>query len=119
MNHTIHVFQKDFRHLKWLLVGWLGLLGLEWLTFGLGLTSLVRDTRLFQYLGYSWNLISLLSFLLMTLTIARLVHSDPQVGTTAFWMTRPISRSSLLVEKLLFLGLFLIVLPIALELSRL
>jgi hypothetical protein len=43
--------------------------------------------------------------------IALLVHTDPTVGTTAFWRSRPISRLALLTSKLISALLWLVVLP--------
>jgi hypothetical protein len=40
------------------------------------------------------------------------MHSEPLTGTTAFWLTRPIKKSEVLKSKMLFCGIFFILLPI-------
>jgi hypothetical protein len=45
----------------------------------------------------------------------QLVQSDPVIGTTAFWMTRPISRAGLFVAKLLFALLTVVGLPMVIS----
>jgi ABC-type transport system involved in multi-copper enzyme maturation permease subunit len=52
-------------------------------------------------------------YLILVPIIVRLIHEDSLVGTSAFWMTRPISRNSLLLAKGLFVFLFLVVVPLA------
>ena len=56
--------------------------------------------------------LQLLSVLAMVVMAGLLVHQEPLVGTTAFWLTRPIHRGSLLKAKALFLFGF-IVAPVA------
>jgi hypothetical protein len=55
-------------------------------------------------------------FLLLPILVTRVVHEDPLMGTTAFWQTRPIPRSKLLLAKALFIGGIL--LPLMLALAR-
>jgi hypothetical protein len=59
-------------------------------------------------------LIPLFQVLMLVVIIPHVVQEEPLVGTTAFWFTRPISRSVLLKEKALF-GAFLVALPLLVE----
>jgi hypothetical protein len=58
----------------------------------------------------------LVMYLIFVAIIVRLIHEDPLVGTSAFWLTRPISRKSLLLAKGLFVFLFLVIVPVAMNL---
>ena len=51
-------------------------------------------------------------FLLVPLLVVRIVHEDPLMGTTAFWLTRPIPRKKLLAAKALLI--VVLTLPLAL-----
>ena len=55
-------------------------------------------------------------FLLMPILVTQVVHEDPLMGTTAFWRTRPIPRSKLLLAKALFIGVLL--LPLMAAMAR-
>jgi hypothetical protein len=59
-------------------------------------------------------LIPLFQVLMLVVIVPHVVQEEPLVGTTAFWFTRPISRSTLLKEKALF-GALLIGLPLVVE----
>jgi hypothetical protein len=58
----------------------------------------------------------LVMYLIFVAIIVRLIHEDPLVGTSAFLMTRPISRKSLLLAKGLYVFLFLVIVPVAMNL---
>jgi len=44
-------------------------------------------------------------FLLVPLLVVRIVHEDPLMGTTAFWLTRPVPREKLLAAKTLLIAM--------------
>ena len=50
--------------------------------------------------------------LLVPLLVVRIVHEDPLMDTTAFWLTRPVPRAKLLAAKALFI--VVLTLPLAL-----
>jgi len=52
-------------------------------------------------------------FLLLPILVTQVVHEDPLMGTTAFWQTRPIPRSKMLLAKALFIGVLLLPLMLA------
>ncbi len=116
MNLTWHIVKKDLRALRWPLGLWLlcivaklgvgvillnanGDEGIDWFkqmeTLAMGLTA-----------GEG------LSFVL----VAALIQEDLMVGTTSFWMTRPISGGRLLRAKLLTIALVFIVAPVLITL---
>jgi hypothetical protein len=101
MNLTWHIIKKDLRALRWPLLLWTLLIVMK---LGAGALLLTADGTE----GDSWILsldaaakilaaLEVLSFIL----VAALVQEDPLVGTTAFWVTRPISGGRLLRAKLL------------------
>jgi hypothetical protein len=64
---------------------------------------------------------SVLSFtaqiLAIVLTVV-IVQTHPLVGTDAFWMTRPIPRSTLLASKLTLLGTLMIGIPVGCDIAQ-
>lgn len=58
-------------------------------------------------------------YLIIMVIVVRLIQEDSLVGTSAFWMTRPISRKSLLLAKGLFVFLFLVLVPVAVDFALL
>lgn len=55
---------------------------------------------------------SLLLYLVVMTIVVRVIQEDGLVGTSAFWLTRPISRKSLLGAKALYSLLFLVCVPV-------
>jgi hypothetical protein len=111
MSHVLHVFRKDVRRLRWVLVSWLAVViarlilktaGAE-LSFGaVGLQIAVANIG---------DLLLFIEILLLALIVSGLVHDEPLVGADAFWLTRPIGAPVLLSAKLLFAAVFLVVVP--------
>jgi hypothetical protein len=59
-------------------------------------------------------IVALGMFILLPLLVVRIVHEDVLMGTTAFWLTRPLARENLLGAKtLLIAGLLIPVLLLA------
>ena len=114
MNLTLHMVGKDFRcrRLLFPLVGWWGLVILQ----GFLISTLARlshhpppaDMMLeFSITLLAW-LAALLKMGLLVLIVSQLVQQDSTVGSTAFWLSRPISGKRLLAGKSLFLALTVI-----------
>ena len=76
----------------------------------------VPDIRWFRSVGAASMLVWIARLLVTLLTAALLVHGHPLVGTTAFWLTRPIPRMPLLASKAIVLSILLIALPLFCEL---
>jgi hypothetical protein len=47
-------------------------------------------------------------FLLVPILVIRVVHEDILMGTTAFWLTRPVPRPQLLFAKVLYISILLL-----------
>lgn len=104
MSVVLHIVQKDFRHLRFYLVGWFALVGLRAAVIAYGpLDSSRWEVSSF----YCCELLAWFpQICLMLVIVSRLVQADPLVGSTAFWLSRPISSRQLLLGKLVSLGLF-------------
>ena len=109
MNLILHLIRKDFRHLRVLLAVWLGLAILQAVLIGSGLHTRASDMRFLFALSQFIGLLSLLKTLLLIMVVSQLVQSDSTVGSTAFWLSRPISGRKLLASKSLFLVLTVII----------
>lgn len=104
MNQVLHLLKKDLRALRLPLMLLYALL-LAQIIFALQ-DPLIVDRAL--AVTSARGLLQLLSLLAMLVTTGLLVHQEPLVGTTAFWLTRPIWRGSLLKAKALFLAVFIV-----------
>ena len=105
MNLTWHIARKDFRHLRFYLAGWLGLMVIMQVLSGIDpLPEGPIDIMLYFWSG----LLKVVKIFLLSLIVSRLVHADPPVGNTAFWLSRPLSGRKLLLGKSLFIVVFLI-----------
>ena len=109
MNMALHIVRKDFRHLRFYLAGWLALVILRAAVIGYG----PLDPSIWNF--SSFNYYEILAWFpqicLLAIMIARLVQDDSLVGSTAFWLGRPITGRQLLLGKLSFLG-FTVILPL-------
>ena len=107
MKQALHLLKKDLRRL-WPLVALIVVL------LCIQLVGAFQDplTAEQEPDAYSHSLVTLFQ-LALVLAIAMLIQQEPLVGSTAFWLTRPISRLSLMAAKAMFLTLFLIVPPVA------
>lgn len=103
MSLAFHFFKRDLRRAWWLYSIWCLVYAAEGLIAvssppklgGLFATAMVRSLVLFP----------VLHVLVLVVLVAQLVHEDPLVGSTAFWLTRPVSRSALFLSKAAGLGL--------------
>ena len=100
-----HIVKKDLRHLRWLLAGWVAVIGLQVLLgvwMRTGADSWARE----DVDTLNSGLLFLQAFIAIFLT-AELVQEDSLVEPTAHWLTLAISGRQLLAAK--FAGLVLIV----------
>ena len=119
MNLTLHLVAWDLRCLRPYLALWLGLVVLQaaLIVSYIGLPShffppdagFSSEAREVLLALFTW-LVAVLKICLLAVLVARLVHKDPTVGNTAFWLSRPLSRVRLLAGKSLFL-LLAVILP--------
>jgi hypothetical protein len=112
MNLTWHIVKKDLRALRWPLALWIFVIIAK---LGIGVVLLNADgtegVEWFNKMDALAKILGTFEFVSFVLTAA-LVQQDLLVGTTAFWMTRPISGGRLLCAKLLSIGLLFGLLPV-------
>jgi len=116
MNLTWHIVKKDLRALRWPILLWVLVIITK---LGIGVAMLTAAGTE----GPEWFLrLDMIAKLLAGIEgvcfvfMAALIHEDLLVGTTAFWMTRPISGGRLLGAKLLGIGMVFWVMPVLVSL---
>jgi hypothetical protein len=103
------VVTKDLRRLRGVL--WLWFLALAVTSVAGAFVSVLADQPGWKMLAQTlWMLQPLAQMVLVALLVPLLLHEDPLVDARAFWLTRPISRRTLLAAKAVFLAL-VVVLP--------
>src|SRR5262249_39374304 len=112
MNQTLHIFKKDLRRLRWMVIAWLAICAARVIVDTAGANVALEGFGPTIAIGQLSVLLSLITFLFLTLFVSRLVHEEPLVGRDAFWITRPIVPGALMAAKLTFVILFLIVGPL-------
>ncbi len=112
MKLVWHIVRKDFRRLRLYLAGWLGLVILMLIVTGIGPHLQERTQVLLFFMG---PLLPVAKIFLVALIVSSLVQNDTPVGSTAFWLSRPVSGGTLLVSKTLFLVVTLILPTVAVE----
>lgn len=111
MNRTLHLFANDFHYLRLYLSVWLGLVILQAVLIGsFPQLSLGESRGIVSLSSLAWP-IAILKVCLLTVIVSQLVQKDSTVGSTAFWLSRPISGMRLLASKSIFL-LVAVVLPV-------
>ena len=116
MKRTFHIIGKDFRDLRLLLplVGWWSLSILQVLLISVfprlpSSPPAIEMASGFFLGGLAW-LLAALDLGLLVLIVSHLVQRDSTVGSSAFWLSRPVSRARLLAGKSLIL-LLAVILP--------
>src|ERR1700744_1256178 len=104
MNLTTHLAKTDIRRSRALLLAWLLLLALQGVLACLAPPNPGRE----RVVAMFSQMLPQLEMLLLFLFVPFVVLKDPLVGTTGFWLTRPISRSTLLRSKALFIAVALV-----------
>ncbi|MEO8350568.1 MAG: hypothetical protein ABI680_02485 [Chthoniobacteraceae bacterium] len=89
MRLLFHQILKDFRQTLWAFVSFIAVLISTFVCF--------RDPKDSSVFGFviSWGL----HYLVELGLVCRIIHADSLTGSSAFWMSRPISRPFLLVSK--------------------
>jgi hypothetical protein len=107
---VVHLVRKDVRaHDAWLAV-FLGITAVRAALVASGIDARVSDQNLLTSLALGHFLFTLLHAALLAATAVLLVQDDRLVGTTAFWLTRPVRRTDLVFAKL---GTAVVVLAVA------
>jgi hypothetical protein len=116
MNFLLPVFKKDLLRMRLVLICWAVLLCIQSF-MGIGGAKIAADNlKLQMLLPQLAMFVVFLQRLMVIIIIPLLVQSDPLVGTTAFWFTRPIGRKPLLVTKVCFAAGILVLLVLLAEL---
>jgi len=119
MNLTLHLVACDLRYLRHYLGLWLGLVVLQAVLVGYAPhLPLVDRTQFFSLSSLAW-LLAVLNICLLAVIVVQLVQKDCVVGSTAFWLSRPVSRARLLAGKVLFLALAIILPSLLVEVGLL
>ena len=116
MNLALHLVACDLRCMRHYLGLWLGLVILQAVLVGYA-PHLSPDYpgdrgHFFSLSSFAW-LVAVLKICLLAVIVTQLVQKDSTIGSTAFWLSRPVSRARLLSGKVLFLVLA-IILPLLL-----
>ena len=98
MRQVLTVFRKDVRRFRPHLAGFLGLMAI----FG-WLDAVLPQRREFQAFPFFFEILFLIAGWYLTVMI---VHQEALPGDRQYWLTRPISWSSLMLAKLLFVAVF-------------
>ena len=111
MTLTLHLAAWDLRYLRHYLGLWLGLMILQAVLVGYAphfSPDYPGDRgHFFSLSSFAW-LVAVLKICLLAVIVTQLVQKDSTLGSTAFWLSRPVSRARLLSGKVLFLVLAII-----------
>lgn len=114
MNLVLHLVRWDLRRFQILLPLWLLLVAASAVLEG-GWPALAVAMTARQTVGITGNLLAVAEVLFSIVLVALVVQEHPLVGTSAFWMTRPIPPRKLLAAKLILLGGAVIAAPVIAE----
>lgn len=116
MKLALHILWKDVRHLWLPLTLWAVLMLLDLLVAGilLGRLTSVRDYRIARVVAF---VLPPLQTLLLVISVPLIVHEDPTVGTTSFWLTRPIRPRTMLAAKAASVAGLFVVAPTLVEVA--
>ncbi|MEE9368520.1 MAG: hypothetical protein V3V05_06605 [Pontiella sp.] len=117
MSLVKHIFKKDLRRLRVFLYFWLPVTLLS--AIASSIQPPADDFALQATLQVGAMLASILQFIMMALMVPLLMQSEPLVGTTAFWLTRPLDKGDVMKAKLLFAGIVLVLTPVLIQLIML
>ncbi len=113
---ALHFLKRDLRRAWWLYLVWFLLYAAD----GILAVSTPPSFDGFWSTGAARQLIyfPVLHLLVLAILVPQLVHEDALVGSTAFWLTLPVSRLSLLLAKTAALGLVVLI-PVAVNTAAL
>jgi hypothetical protein len=99
IRRVVHLIRKDLgEHRAWL-AAFLGLVALRASLVGSGVDARITDQNLLTALSLASFLVTVLDGALLVALAVQLVQGDRLVGTTAFWLTRPVRRIDLVAAK--------------------
>ena len=95
-NHIIHIVRKDIRALRFHLALWILMLILGVAILSLWDVGMAGGASAMTIIAHLLPGVVMIYGLVIVVT---LIHHDPVAGTSAFWTTRPVCGTSLLVAK--------------------
>ncbi len=110
LARVLHLVRYDLQSVAPLLGVWIGVLALESLVLWIGPPAPDPASRQTVSLDLAAIVIR---FAVTVVLVATLVHRHVQVGTTAFWRTRPVARPELLLAKASGITALAVALPAA------
>ena len=129
MSLTLHLVRKDFRRARMILGIWYPILILS-VALATKVELFLEDRGPVQEVATPSSaefdfavvvlvglLVVFLDLLLRAAIVSKLVHEDATVGSTAFWLSRPVSGGTLLYSKAILLALSMIFPPIVVQLA--
>jgi hypothetical protein len=112
IGRVVHLIRKDLgEHRAWL-AAFLGLVAVRATLVGSGIDARISDQNLLTALSLAAFLLTILDGALLVALAVQFVQGDRLVGTTAFWLTRPVRRSDLVVAKIGTAVAVLVLVPI-------
>ena len=117
MSLVKHIFMKDLRRLRLFLCFWIPVVLIA--TVAASIQAPANDFALQTTLKVTTVLTAVLQVIMMALIIPLLMHSEPLVGTTAFWLTRPLKKSDVMKAKFVFAGVVFVLIPMLIQLIML
>jgi hypothetical protein len=118
MSLVLHFIKKDLRRASWLFAIWFLLFVVE----GILMLSAHAPVIDHNFMGRGLPMLAsrflfpLLHILVLAILVPQIIQEDALVGSTAFWLTRPVSRGALFMAKMVVLGLVVLI-PIVVNLA--
>ena len=112
---ALHIARKDLRQHRLWIAAYLAVVVIRAVLVGSGVDAAIRDQGVLASLGMAYMVLSVLHVALLVTMAVQLVQGDRLVGTTAFWLTRPVSRGALLASKLGLACALLVAVPVVLD----
>ena len=127
MSLILHLVRKDFYRSRLIL-------GIWYLILILTVVTNAKRGQVLEGLDPAWEiptvaeyrvgvllmvtqLLNLVDAVMRAAIVAKLVHEDSLVGSTAFWLSRPVSGGRLLASKAILVVLAMVVPPIVMQLA--
>ncbi len=114
MERLRQLLARDVRNQRWLLLAWILALIANVAGRVIG-PQLPIDGTGDEFAGTAIGSLMFIHMVLAFVAIALIVHTDVVIGTSAFWLTRPIPRGMMFGAKLLAISFLLLLPAIAIE----
>ncbi|HEX5473498.1 MAG TPA: hypothetical protein VFX12_02455 [Vicinamibacterales bacterium] len=108
----LHLLREDLRHFRWPLVMWCAVVAAEAVATAVAPQTAGNEPLYAAVSTLGWVLYDAL-LLAMLFLVPIIVQAHPAVGSEAFWLTRPVPRQTVWLEKSVLLGAFMVVVPVA------